>query len=52
MLKDYGVYEEFIKIMEEEYNETFGEEPLKEPCGFVLPDVSVPADKISDYVCE
>ncbi len=52
MLKDYGVYEEFIKIMEEEYNETFGGEPLKEPCGFVLPSVSVPEDKLSDYVCE
>ena len=52
MLKDYGVYEEFIQIMEEEYNETFGEEPLKEPAGFVLPSVSVPVDKISDYISE
>lgn len=49
MLKDYGLYDEFIEIMEKEYDETFGEEPLKEPCGFALPSVSVPVDTLNDY---
>lgn len=49
MLKDYGLYDEFIEIMEGEYEETFGEEPLREPCGFALPSVSIPVDTLNDY---
>jgi len=49
MLRDYDLYDDFIDIMEKEYEETFGEEPLREPAGFVIPFVSIPVDKMSDY---
>jgi len=52
MLRHYGVYDDFTDIMEKKYEETFGQELLREPEGFILPSVSVPADKMVEYVCE
>lgn len=48
-LKQYGKYEQFKKIMLNEYYEAFGEKPLNEPCGFTLPSKTVPVDKMKDF---
>ncbi len=50
VLKDYGIYDKFIHIMESKYKEAFGTEPLKEPKGLAIPSVSVPTDGSGDYI--
>ena len=37
MMREDGTYDEFVRIMRQEYQETFGESPLREPVGFALP---------------
>lgn len=49
MLKQYGKYDQFKKIMLNEYNESFGNKPLNEPCGFALPNKTVPTGEVEDY---
>lgn len=49
MLRNHGVYDKFIQIIEHEYRETFGAELLREPVDFALPSASVPMDGIPDY---
>lgn len=48
-LKHHGKYEDFIRIMMNEYKEAFGNEPLNEPVGFALPSRAVPQDLMADY---
>ncbi len=50
MLKEYGIYDKFIHIMESKYKEAFGTEPLREPKGLAIPSVPVPTDCSGDYM--
>lgn len=49
MLKEQGVYQRFVDILRNEYIEGFGSAPLKEPCGFVGPNESVPQGLLPEY---
>jgi len=49
MLRDSGVYDNFISIIKQKYERAFGAGPLKEPVGFALPDTAVPKGSASDY---
>jgi len=42
MMQAQGLYASFIEIMERQYQEAFGEEPLREPVDFVAPEKEVP----------
>jgi hypothetical protein len=43
MLKEKGKYQQFVERMDSEFEETFGDAPLREPVGFVYPKVQAPA---------
>ncbi len=43
LLKEQGKYEEFMTIMNGEYQETFGGTALREPTGFALPKAPAPS---------
>ncbi|MEW6284322.1 MAG: hypothetical protein AB1758_37250, partial [Candidatus Eremiobacterota bacterium] len=49
MLRERGAYDRFRDLMQAEYAEAFGDQPLREPVGFALPTVEVPRDKLPDY---
>jgi len=49
LLKKYGLYEKYCTILKGEYNEAFGSEPIRKPCGFALPPRPVPTEGIADY---
>lgn len=42
MLKERGKYEQFVERMQSEYDEAFGDAPLREPIGFAYPKNSAP----------
>jgi hypothetical protein len=48
-LRQLGKFEQFQKIMLGEYREAFGNEPLKEPCGFAPPSREVPTGHVKEY---
>lgn len=43
LLKERGVYDDFMARMGGEYDETFGDAPLRDPGGFALPPAPAPA---------
>ena len=43
LLKEQGKYEEFMTIMNGEYQEIFGGTALREPTGFALPKAPAPS---------
>ncbi len=49
LLQEMGQYDQFLARMGAEYEETFGEAPLREPSGFALPGPPAPAGLIPDY---
>jgi hypothetical protein len=49
VLKEKGAYEPFMKRIDAEYKENFGDEKLREPDGFVAPEASVRRDLLGDY---
>jgi len=49
MLRHYGLYKRFIKIIKNEYDEAFGEKPLREPVGFAIPANQVPTGFKKEY---
>jgi hypothetical protein len=42
LLKEKGKYGEFLRVMDGEYRETFGDSPLREPPGYGLPAAPAP----------
>ena len=42
MLRAHGKYEQFLAIMKGEFEETFAEQPLREPVDFALPKGPAP----------
>jgi hypothetical protein len=49
ILKKYGLYDKFCTILQGEYDEAFGSDPIKAPCGFALPSKPVPTEGIPDF---
>ena len=49
MMKERGVYQGFLDILNNEYKEAFGSAPLKEPCVFLSPTQAVPQGVLPDY---
>lgn len=50
LLKEKGVYEAFLRRIDGEYQETFGDRPLRELKPFAAPAVQVPQDSLGDYL--
>lgn len=44
MMREDGTYDEFVRIMREEFSESFGDAPLREPVNFALPLSPAPAN--------
>lgn len=49
VMKQRGVYESFMQRIDDEYKETFGARPLREPSGFAAPRAQVPTTLLGDY---
>lgn len=50
VLREKGVYQRFLAIMQHEYDETFAQAPLREPSGFALPEASIPQGQLPPYL--
>jgi len=50
LMKEMGVYQKFIQRIDSEFQESFGQKPLREPMGFVAPQHQVPQGQLGDYL--
>ncbi|MBS2035043.1 hypothetical protein JST97_08640 [bacterium] len=50
VLKEKGVYDQFMARIDSEYRETFGSKPLREPKGFVAPRAHVSSQHLGEYL--
>ena len=49
VMREKGVYERFLRRIDEEYREAFALAPLREPSGFAAPSHQVPREYLGNY---